>query len=208
MKLILKYFPNLTDTQVKQFEQLPLLYTEWNEKINVISRKDIDNIETHHILHSLAIARFLKFVKGTEVLDAGTGGGFPGIPLAIMFPDVKFYLVDSTGKKLKVIEAVVEALGLTNVLVIHGRVEELHHQFDFIVSRAVARIVKLNEWTKGKFKKESQQPMRNGLILLKGGRIDQELREAGLKGTIIPISKYFTEPFFDEKSVVYIRKVN
>lgn len=208
MHLISKYFPGLTKTQLEQFEQLPVLYKEWNEKINVISRKDIDNIELHHIVHSLGIAKFIKFVDGTDILDAGTGGGFPGIPLAIFFPKVKFYLVDSTNKKLKVIKAVADDIGLTNVFVVHSRIEELNHKYDFIVTRAVASISKLNTWTKGKYKLKSQHPMRNGLIALKGGDVEPQLKDAGLKGTIVPISKYFDEDYFLEKSLVYIRKVN
>ncbi len=208
MELIEKYFTRLTDTQKKQFGQLFDLYKEWNEKINVISRKDIDNLYLHHVLHSLAIAKFIRFRDGQRVMDIGTGGGFPGVPLAIYFPKVEFLLVDSVNKKLKVIDEVSEAIGLENVTTMHSRVEDVPFKFDFIVTRAVADIGKLNYWMKGKYYADSKHDIRNGLIALKGGDIEGELKRAKMKATIKPISDYFDNPYYKGKSIVYIRKGN
>ena len=205
--LILKYFPDLTDAQKNQFAALGPLYEEWNGKINVISRKDIENLYQNHILHSLAIARFMQFKSGSTVADLGTGGGFPGIPLAILFPDVQFLLVDSIGKKLTVVEEVANAIGLKNVQTHHGRIEELKkQQFDFIVTRAVATLDKLISWTRNKISSKHQNALPNGMIALKGlTNIRNEIKEAG-KGIytdVTPVSQYFSEPFFEEKCIVY-----
>src|SRR5579872_4667703 len=175
MELILKYFPKLSQQQIQQFSSLQKIYSEWNEKINVISRKDIDNLLERHILHSLSIARFVEFKNATKIMDLGTGGGFPGVPLAIMFPDCRFHLVDSIGKKLKVVEAVKEEIGLKNVFTFHSRVEEMKFQYDFVVSRAVAPLSDLLQWTKGKYLPKDQNKIKNGLICLKGGDIDAEI---------------------------------
>ena len=169
MELIRSYFPDLTDAQIRQLERLPELYSTWNAQINVISRQDIKELEVRHVLHSLAIARFLHFAPGTRILDIGTGGGFPGIPLAIYFPDCKFTLCDSIGKKIKVVEAVADELGLENVNTHIGRVEKIEDKFDFIVSRAVAPLTSLITWTKTKLRKEQRNVMQNGWICLKGG---------------------------------------
>lgn len=202
MEIILKYFPNLSQTQIEQFAALQKLYSEWNEKINVISRKDIDNLYERHILHSLSIAKFIQFRAGSKIMDLGTGGGFPGVPLAILFPDSRFHLVDSIGKKLKVIEEVKESIALKNVFTFHTRVESLEFQYDFVVSRAVAPLSELITWTKGKYLSKNLNTPNNGLICLKGGDIDAEL--AAVKGAKkTPITNYFSEDFFKDKFVVY-----
>jgi 16S rRNA (guanine527-N7)-methyltransferase len=175
--LIKKYFPAITEKQVKQFDKLLPLYQEWNEKINVVSRKDIENLMLHHVLHSLAIAKFLPFRAGTEVLDVGTGGGFPGIPLAILFPETSFLLVDSIGKKIKVVEGVVEALGLSNVQAKHMRAEDVDQDFEFIMSRAVTRLTPFYYWVKQKISPNHFHTQRNGLLLLKGGDLTEEIAE-------------------------------
>jgi 16S rRNA (guanine527-N7)-methyltransferase len=206
MELILRYFPELTAEQIAQFEQLEPLYREWNEKINVISRKDLDNLYERHVLHSLAIVRFMKFRSGAEILDLGTGGGFPGIPLAIYYPGVQFTLIDGTGKKIKVVQAVAEALGLKNVKAMQKRAEELKKvRFDFVVSRAVASIDKLMMWSKRLLKRNHRHPFPNGLLCLKGGKIGEEIRALppGDYTDKEAISEYFEEDFFKEKWVVY-----
>ncbi|MFC2450746.1 MAG: 16S rRNA (guanine(527)-N(7))-methyltransferase RsmG [Flavobacteriaceae bacterium] len=206
VSLILKYFPEITDEQKQQFEKLEKLYTEWNEKINVISRKDMDGLYEKHILHSLGIAKVMPFADGTKVLDIGTGGGFPGIPLAILFPEVSFTLIDSIGKKIKVVEAVSEGLGLKNVTAVHGRAEKLKEKFHFVVSRAVTQMPEFLRWLKGKFEKEQFNEKHNGVLYLKGGDLAEEL--AGLRCEIFQLKNYFEEEFFDTKKVVYLSKGN
>ena len=206
ISLILKYFPEITDEQKQQFEKLEQLYTEWNEKINVISRKDMDGLYEKHILHSLGIAKVMPFADGTKVLDIGTGGGFPGIPLAILFPEVSFTLIDSIGKKIKVVEAVSEGLGLKNVTAVHGRAEKLKEKFHFVVSRAVTQMPEFLRWLKGKFEKEQFNEKHNGVLYLKGGDLAEEL--AGLRCEIFQLKNYFEEEFFDTKKVVYLSKGN
>jgi len=206
MKLIQHYFPDLTDVQKDQFEQLLPLYLDWNQKINVISRKDIEKYE-RHVLHSLAIAKFIQFKPGSQIIDLGTGGGFPGIPLAIFFPEVTFHLVDSIGKKLKVINDVAEKIGLTNVRTSHSRVEDLHDKADFVVCRAVAPIDKLVFWTKKLYHKQMNHGFPNGLIALKGGRLKEEIKQLP-RGTYtekVALKEYFKEEFFEEKFVVYVQ---
>ncbi|PCJ97344.1 MAG: 16S rRNA (guanine(527)-N(7))-methyltransferase RsmG [Flavobacteriaceae bacterium] len=201
--IIFNYFPDLTKLQQEQFIQLEDLYKDWNQKINVVSRKDIDELYLRHVLHSLGIAKIHTFKSGTSVLDVGTGGGFPGIPLAILFPETHFTLVDAIGKKIKVVNEVVEGLGLTNITAIHGRVEELKTQFDFIVSRAVAAMPTFVHWVKGKIKKESLQERRNGILYLKGGDLSKELHDYRT-AQIFDLEDYFNEDFFETKKVVYL----
>ncbi len=205
-EIILKYFPNLTDEQKYQFQQLETLYKEWNEKINVISRKDIDEFYERHVLHSLGIAKIMEFADGTKVLDIGTGGGFPGIPLAILFPNVEFTLVDSIGKKITVVNAVAESLGLKNVKAYHERAEKIKDKFHFVVSRAVTQMPVFLRWLKGKFEKEQFNPKHNGVLYLKGGDLGEEL--AGIKCEIYNLKDQFEEEFFDTKKVVYLSKGN
>lgn len=204
--LILKYFPDITDTQQQQFAALEPLYKEWNEKINVISRKDTDSLYEKHILHSLGIAKVMDFADGTKVLDIGTGGGFPGIPLAILFPNVQFTLVDSIGKKIIVVKGVAESLGLKNVTAHHMRAEQLKEKFHFVVSRAVTQMPVFLTWLRGKFEKEQFNPKHNGVLYLKGGDLAEEL--AGLKCEIFNLKSYFDGEFFDTKKVVYLSKGN
>ena len=205
MKLITKYFPDLTEEQHAQFEQLDGLYRLWNEQINVISRKDVEELYVRHILHSLGIAKVVSFKDKTRILDVGTGGGFPGIPLAILFPNCQFVLVDSIGKKIKVVNEIVSALGLQNVKAINARAEEVKGQFDFVVTRAVARIDKFIPWVKGKLKPEGFNDLKNGIIFLKGGDLTEEIEESGKKVEIYPLSNYFKEEFFETKVVLYTR---
>ncbi|WP_262147088.1 16S rRNA (guanine(527)-N(7))-methyltransferase RsmG [Chryseobacterium foetidum] len=204
--LLLKYFPDLTDVQKEQFAKLEGLYGEWNEKINVISRKDMESLYEKHILHSLGIAKVMEFAPGTKVLDIGTGGGFPGIPLAILFPETQFTLIDSIGKKITVVNAVAEGVGLTNVTAIHGRAEKLKEKFHFVVSRAVTQMPEFLRWLKGKFEKEQMNQKHNGVLYLKGGELAEEL--AGLKCEIFNLKNYFDEEFYDTKKVVYLSKGN
>ena len=203
MHLILKYFPNLTDVQIKQFEALKDLYQDWNLKINVVSRKDIDELYLRHVLHSLAIAKIIEFKDGSHILDVGTGGGFPGIPLAILFPECQFHLVDSIGKKINVVEEVKIGLGLTNVKTSHRRVEEIDGRFDFIVSRAVAAMPTFVHWVKGKIAKKQNHELRNGILYLKGGDLTEELRNYKT-ATIYNLSDYFDEAFYETKKVVHL----
>lgn len=205
-EIILKYFPNLTDQQKSQFQQLETLYKEWNEKINVISRKDIDEFYERHVLHSLGIAKIMEFADGTKVLDIGTGGGFPGIPLAILFPNTEFTLVDSIGKKITVVNAVAESLGLKNVKAYHERAEKIKDKFHFVVSRAVTQMPVFLRWLKGKFEKEQFNPKHNGVLYLKGGDLGEEL--AGIKCEIYNLKDQFEEEFFETKKVVYLSKGN
>ncbi|MDZ4072356.1 MAG: 16S rRNA (guanine(527)-N(7))-methyltransferase RsmG [Sediminibacterium sp.] len=205
--LILKYFDDFTPHQIKQFEALEELYKEWNAKINVISRKDIDSIYLHHVLHSLSIAAIADFQPGTEVIDIGCGGGFPGVPLAIFFPEVKFHLVDSIAKKLKVVEAVAEGAGIKNITTQHTRAEDIkNRKFDFAVSRAVAPLKELWQWAGPLLKKGHKQEMANGLICLKGGDLAQEIFESGLRPKMMPVDKIFPESYFDEKYILHVTK--
>ena len=203
MQLIKNYFPNLTETQLRQFEQLETLYKDWNLKINVVSRKDIDELYLRHVLHSLGIAKVMSFLPDAKVLDVGTGGGFPGIPLAILYPETQFHLVDSIAKKLKVVNEVVDGLGLTNVKTTHDRVENIDDQFDFIVSRAVAAMPTFVHWVKGKIAKEQKHDLKNGILYLKGGDLTEEL-EVYKTATIYKLSDYFKEDFFETKKVVHL----
>lgn len=203
MKLIKKYFPDLDDSQLQQFEKIAEVYKDWNQKINVVSRKDIDEIYIRHVLHSLGIAKIQTFLSGSKVLDVGTGGGFPGIPLAILFPETQFTLVDSIGKKIKVVEEVTEALELKNVKAINDRVENISGEFDFIVSRAVAVMPSFVHWVKGKIAKESKHDRKNGILYLKGGDLSEELKPYRTV-EIFELSGLFTEDFFDTKKVVYL----
>lgn len=204
--LILKYFPDLSEKQIEQFNKLEELYLDWNEKINVISRKDTESLYEKHVLHSLGIAKVMAFAPGTKVLDIGTGGGFPGIPLAILFPEVYFTLIDSIGKKITVVNAVAEAIGLTNVTAVHGRAEKLKEKFHFVVSRAVTQMPEFLRWLKGKFEKEQFNTKHNGVLYLKGGDLAEEL--AGLRCEISSLNQYFSEEFFETKKVVYLSKGN
>ena len=203
MELIQKYFENLSDDQVRQFSKLEEIYNEWNQKINVISRKDFENFYERHVLHSLAIAKIIKFRPGTKVLDIGTGGGFPGIPLAILFPETNFLLVDSIGKKIKVVNGVVESIGLKNALGKHMNCKEVKEQFDFVVSRAVASFPKFVPLVQGKFKQKQINSLQNGIIYLKGGDLSKELKDFRKKAVLYPIFDYFKEGFFETKYVVY-----
>lgn len=203
MNEILKYFPDLTQKQIEQFSALKELYFEWNEKINVISRKDIDELYTKHVLHSLAIAKVISFKNETKVLDVGTGGGFPGIPLAIMFPEVKFHLVDSIAKKILVVNEVASATGLTNLKAEAKRAEQVSSKFDFVVSRAVTAMPKFVEWIENKFDSNDKNSLPNGILYLKGGDLEEELFTFP-KARIYEIPDYFDEPFFETKKVVYI----
>ncbi|MBN1131524.1 MAG: 16S rRNA (guanine(527)-N(7))-methyltransferase RsmG [Bacteroidales bacterium] len=206
MDLILKYFPEISQDQIDCFTRLKDLYSNWNKKINVISRNDIENLEERHILHSLAVARFIQFRPETQVLDLGTGGGFPGIPLAIYFPDSRFVLVDSTGKKIKVVEEIIRALSLKNTIARHSRAEYLSEQFDFILSRAVAPLKKIEKWTRKNILSGSLNDIPNGWICLKGGELEKEVEQIGEPVTVIPLSRWYEEPFFSTKKIVYIKK--
>ncbi len=203
--LILKYFPDLTPVQQQQYRQLPELYQFWNSQINVISRKDIDLLFERHVLHSLGIAKVISFLPGENVLDVGTGGGFPGIPLAIMFPDTQFYLVDSIGKKIKVVNEVAKAIGLKNLKAEHIRAEQAPGQFDFVVSRAVTQLREFYPWVKGKFNKTSNNALPNGILYLKGGDLAQEITESGLAVQQFHLKDHFTEEFFETKQVIYVK---
>ena len=202
-EVVFRYFPNLTDEQRVQFAQLGSLYQDWNLKINVVSRKDIDEIYLRHVLHSLGIAKIIEFQKGAEILDVGTGGGFPGIPLAIMFPECRFTLVDSIGKKIRVVEEVLQGLGLKNVTAINKRVEDINGQFDFIVSRAVAAMPTFVRWISGRIKSKSKHRIGNGILYLKGGELSEELKDFPV-AEIHHLSSFFEEEFFETKKVVYL----
>ncbi len=205
MELILKYFPDLSDTQREQFAALYDLYTDWNSKINVISRKDITNLYEHHVLHSLGIARIIRFTPGTRIMDLGTGGGFPGIPLAILFPEVQFHLVDSIGKKIKVASEVAEAIGLKNVTFRHCRAEEEKQKFDFVVSRAVMPLTDLLKIIRKNIEVKNQQNvLPNGLICLKGGELEKEVLPVRHKTTFFDLKDEFSEEFFETKKVVHV----
>jgi len=203
MEEILKHFPNLTETQIKQFEMLEALYQDWNAKINVISRKDIEALYVKHVLHSLAIAKIQKFEPGTYVLDVGTGGGFPGIPLAILFPETRFYLIDVILKKINVVKAVAEAIGLKNVKAEQMRAENAKGDYDFIVSRAVTNMPDFVSWIKDKIKKQNKHELKNGILYLKGGDLTEELASFP-KATQYDIADFFDDEFFETKKVVYL----
>ncbi|MCU0397077.1 MAG: 16S rRNA (guanine(527)-N(7))-methyltransferase RsmG [Cyclobacteriaceae bacterium] len=202
--IVQKYFTALTPEQVNRFEMLDVLYREWNERINVVSRKDIDNLYINHVLHSLGIAKVLSFNPGAEILDVGTGGGFPGIPLAILFPQTQFHLVDSIGKKIKVVHEIARALGLNNVIGQQIRAEQIQHKYDFIVSRAVTRLNEFYGWVSRKVKAESTHDLDNGILYLKGGDLTEELNELKKPYSLYNLSNYFTEDFFETKKVVYV----
>ena len=203
MEIIHKYFKNLSDIQIEQFSKLQDLYEDWNLKINVVSRKDIDELYLRHVLHSLGIAKVIQFKPGSKVLDVGTGGGFPGIPLAILFPETQFHLVDSIGKKIKVVDEVVSGLGLLNVKTTNGRVEEDKDTYDFIVSRAVAEMETFVRWTKGKISKKQNHSLKNGILYLKGGDLTEELK-LYTSAIIFNLSDYFEEEFYETKKVVHL----
>ncbi len=203
MEEIIKQFPNLTDNQILQFQKLEALYQDWNAKINVISRKDIDELYTKHVLHSLAIAKIQPFEPGTYVLDVGTGGGFPGIPLAILFPETRFYLIDVIAKKIKVVQAVAEGLGLKNVKAEQMRAENAKGDYDFIVSRAVTNMPDFVSWIKDKIKKQNKHELKNGILYLKGGDLTEELKDFP-KATEYNIAEFFKDEFFETKKVVHL----
>lgn len=204
VELIYSYFPDLTDRQKVQFCRLEALYRDWNAKINVISRKDMDAFWVHHVLHSLAIAKVIRFAPGTKIMDVGTGGGFPGIPLAILFPESEFYLVDSIGKKIKVVEGIRDALELKNVKAEQTRVENVREKQDFIVSRGVTAFPAFVAWVKDKVRQPSKNSLMNGILYLKGGDFEEELKSFGHRVTVYPISGYFTEAFFETKKVIHL----
>ena len=203
MHLIQKYFPNLSEIQFKQFEALQGLYEDWNSQINVISRKDIESLYLRHVLHSLSIAKLIQFKAGAKILDIGTGGGFPGIPLAILFPEVTFHLVDSINKKLKVVNGVAESLGLENVYTTHARAETIKGQYDFIVSRAVTTMPDFVSWIKNRVAKTNTHAINNGILYLKGGDLTEELKTY-TKATLYDVSAYFEEDFFETKKIVHL----
>jgi len=207
MDLLLKYFPQLNARQTEQLQQLGPLYREWNQKINVISRKDIGNLYEHHILHAMAIAKVIDFNPGASILDLGTGGGLPGIPLAILFPETQFLLIDGTRKKLNVVEAIREATGLENVSVRHIRAEELHRRFDFVVCRAVASLDKLVEWSMPLLKNKQRHALPNGLITLKGGDVQTEIRSLPRShyAEAFPLSDFYDEEYYQEKYAIYVQ---
>ncbi len=204
MEIIKKYFNDLSEEQIRQFVALDELYHDWNSKINVISRKDIDNLYEHHVLHSLAISKVIKFRPGTKILDVGTGGGFPGIPLAILFPEAEFLLADSIGKKVRVASEIANAIGLKNVTTNHIRVEDLKLKFDFVVSRAVMPLDDITKITKNNFEKKQQNVMPNGWICLKGGELEREIDKYKSVATVYDVSEFYEEDYFKEKKVVYV----
>ena len=204
MKEILRYFPNLTQTQIQQFEKLKALYEEWNQQINVISRKDTENFYERHVLHSLGIAKIIHFQKDSEILDVGTGGGFPGIPMAIMFPDVKFTLVDSIGKKIKVVNEISAALGLKNVTGLHLRAEDVKGNFDFVISRAVTQMPIFINYVRNKIKKERCNKLKNGILYLKGGDLKEEMKSVKYRYKEYNLSSFFKEEFFETKKIIHV----
>ena len=206
METIKKYFPNLSDKQIEQFSALYDLYYDWNSKINVISRKDIENLYLHHVLHSLAIAKYITFKPGTNIMDMGCGGGFPSVPLAIMFPDVKFISADSIGKKITVVKGVCEGAGIKNIDARNTRVEQIQEKFDYVVSRAVTEMPAFVKWIWGKVEKGQKGTLPNGILYLKGGDLTEELAATKMKWTEYNISEFFEEDFFETKKVVYTKK--
>ena len=205
MELIKKYFPGLSGVQLEKFSQIEALYLEWNSRINVISRKDMEHFYERHVLHSLGIAKILHFMPGSYVLDVGTGGGFPGIPLAIMFPETEFLLVDSIGKKIKVVQEIASAAGITNIKAVQSRAEDVNQKFDFVVSRAVTTLPDFIKWVENNIKKESRHPLKNGILYLKGGDLEAELSSLHNKCRIFNLSDYFKESFFETKKIVHVR---
>lgn len=205
VETIYKYFKGISPQQLEQFQQLYNIYFEWNQKINVVSRKDFDNFYIHHVLHSLSIAKFIQFKNGTLVMDLGTGGGFPAIPLAILYPEVKFLAVDSIQKKLTVVNEAITALNLTNIQTYWGRAESVTKQFDFVITRAVAPFSDLIRWSKGRIHPISFNQLDNGLIALKGGDLAQEIKDCNKRVKLKPISDYFNEDFFETKFVTYVK---
>ncbi len=208
MEILNTYFPDLTELQKNRFEELGVKYPEWNQKINVISRKDIDQVFLHHILHSLAVAKYIRFKPGAHILDLGTGGGLPGIPLAILFPEAKFTLIDARAKKLIVVNDLIENLGLTNVTCRHQRVEEVKEKFDFVLARAVTKLETLYAWTMPRINTHQKHGLPNGLIAFKGGDLRAELKTLPKKAyyEVIPIQDYFPDPYFTEKYLVYVQR--
>ncbi|MDR1781283.1 MAG: 16S rRNA (guanine(527)-N(7))-methyltransferase RsmG [Tannerella sp.] len=205
MDAIRRYYPTLTEQQMSRFEALEALYAEWNARINVISRKDIENLYVHHVLHSLGIEKMLRFSANSSVMDVGTGGGFPGIPLAILFPEVRFHLIDGTGKKIKVVQAVADALALDNLTASHRRIEDERGKYDFIVSRAVMPLPDLAKLVRKNIGNEQHNALPNGLICLKGGNVQGEIAPFGKRCSYISLSDYFTEEYFKEKKVIYLQ---
>lgn len=204
MDIILKYFPDLTEEQKERFAMLESLYTEWNEQVNVISRKDIQELYERHVLHSLSIAKVMQFKPGTKILDVGTGGGFPGIPLAILFPEAEFFCVDAIGKKIKVVNGVAQALGLTNLRAEHLRVQNVKEKFDFVVSRAVTAFPKFVSMSRSVVRKESFNDLANGILYIKGGDFMDEIANFGDKCRLYPVSDFFSEEFFETKKVIHL----
>ena len=202
--IIEKYFPDLSDLQKEQFAQLKPLYEEWNAQINVISRKDVDSLYERHVLHSLSIAKFIQFNKGAKLMDLGCGGGFPGIPLAILFPEVSFTMIDSIGKKIKVVQEITNAIGLKNVQAHHMRAEKVDDTFDFVITRAVAPMMDLVKWTRKKFSKTNKHEIDNGVIALKGGDLGAELASWGNRKKTMPLTTYFEEEFFETKKIIHV----
>lgn len=204
MEIITKYFPNITELQAEQFAQLEVLYNDWSSKINVISRKDIHNLYEHHVLHSLGIAKLINFRPDTNIMDLGTGGGFPGIPLAILFPEANFHLVDSIGKKVRVAQEVATAIGLQNVRFSHARAEEIKDKYDFVVTRAVMSMVDLIKIARKNIAKEQHNALPNGIIALKGGELDGEIAAVKNIAAVWPLNDYFEEEYFETKKVVHV----
>ena len=204
MEIITKYFPNITELQAEQFAQLEVLYNDWNSKINVISRKDIHNLYEHHVLHSLGIAKLINFRPDTNIMDLGTGGGFPGIPLAILFPEANFHLVDSIGKKVRVAQEVATAIGLKNVRFSHARAEDIKDKYDFVVTRAVMSMVDLIKIARKNIAKEQHNALPNGIIALKGGELDGEIAAVKNIAAVWPLNDYFEEEYFETKKVVHV----
>ncbi|MDC0584789.1 16S rRNA (guanine(527)-N(7))-methyltransferase RsmG [Bacteroidales bacterium] len=204
MDLIKQYFPSLSQNQNNQFDQLSEIYAYWNERINVISRKDVENIEINHVLHSLAIAKYVSFRDGAKILDVGTGGGFPGIPLAIMFPKVQFHMVDSIAKKIKVVNEVAQALGLTNVLAEQKRAEKIKNKYDFVVSRAVTQLPRFVSWIRNNVSEKQSHSVSNGILYLKGEGFEKELEDTRFNYSVSQLSEFFTEDFFETKLLVHL----